>query len=170
MSISTRGYKTFDHTADIGLEIWGETFNAVFEEAGKALFSLIVESGEIVPRETFAIELSAESGEELFLKWLKELLYVFETKKMVLSEFNILNLEPCPSVTIESGNEDAGAVMTTNKFSSVSHGWVLVAKVGGERLDPAIHALGKEVKAITHHLYEFKKTNNSFQARVILDI
>ena len=142
MPNDARGFKTFDHTADIGLEIWGDTFNAIFEEVGKALFSLIVESGEIVPKERFAIELSAESGEDLFLKWLKELLYVFETKKMVFSEFRILNLEP----------------------------WTLTAEVGGERLDPRLHKLAHEVKAITRYLFEFKKTKAGFSARVIVDI
>lgn len=146
---STRGHRTFDHTADIGLEIWGDTFIAIFEEAGKALFSVILESKEVLPKNIFEIELKAESGEELFLKWLKELLYIFETKKIVFSEFNILTLAP--------EIKDAG-------------GWTLTAKALGEALNLDLHQLGKEVKAITRHQFEFNKTESGFRAQVILDI
>ena len=143
MSTKTiRGYQTFDHTADVGLEIWGDTFNAIFEEAGKALFGLILDSGKVVSKESFAIQLSSESGEELFFSWLKELLYIFDTKKVLLSDFTVLNLDP----------------------------WKLEAKVSGEKLDRAKHRLGHEVKAVTRHAFEFKKTKNGFYARIVLDI
>ncbi len=138
----TRGFKTFDHTADIGLEVWGDTFEAIFEEAAKGLFSLMAELSQVKIREVHTIELKAESGEELFMAWLKELLFIFDTKHILFSQFQVTNL-------------------------TFNH---LTAKVSGEKLDPKKHQLGKEAKAITRHQFEFKKTADGFRARVIIDI
>ncbi len=137
-----RGFKWFDHTADIGIEVWGDSFEAIFEEAARALFSLITDLDSVEPKETVLVELKAQSGEELFLVWLKELLFIFETKQLLLSKFQISHLA----------------------FNR------LQAKVTGERLNHSKHQLGHEVKAVTRHLFEFKKTASGFFAKVIVDI
>ena len=137
-----RGSKIFDHTADIGLEIWGDSFDAVFEEAAKALFGLMVDLKQVAPRESVAIELEAETGEELFIKWLKELLFIFDTKHLLLSQFQIEDL-------------------TFNR---------LKARISGEPLNKSKHRLGREVKAVTRHMFEFAKSPSGFRAKIILDI
>ncbi|MBI4387748.1 MAG: archease [Candidatus Omnitrophica bacterium] len=137
-----RGFKTFDHTADIGLEIWGDTFEAIYEESAKGLFSLMAKLSQVEPHETRTIELKEESGEELLMVWLKELLFIFDTEHLLLSQFQVVDI-------------------------TFNH---LTAKVSGEKLDSAKHQLGREVKAVTRHLFEFKKTSSGFSARVILDI
>ena len=78
----------------------------------------------------------------MFLTWLKELLFIFETQHLVLSEFKIQSL--------------------TSK--------TLVAEVGGEQLDPTKHALGREVKAVTMHQFKFGRDQDRYLAEVILDI
>ncbi len=140
--MKSRGHKTFDHTADVGIEAWGESFEAVFEEAAKALFGLMVDLTNVQAKETLKINLAAENGEELLLKWLKELLYLFDTKHLLLSEFKITRLD----------------------FKS------LQAEAKGEQLNSSKHDLGREVKAVTHHQFEFKKTSSGFNARFIVDI
>ena len=39
-------YETFEHTADLGLRIRADDLNTLFAEAGRALFSVIVENPE----------------------------------------------------------------------------------------------------------------------------
>ena len=136
------GYETFEHTADIGIRAWGREFAQVFEEAAKALFSVIVDLKTVSPRQELNVELAADSGEELFLAWLKELLFIFETKHLLLSQFKVLNL-------------------SLGKLS---------AKVSGEPLDNLKHALGREVKAVTLHQFKLIQDKSRYLAEVILDI
>lgn len=138
----THGFRTFDHTADIGLEIWGEDFNSIFEEAASGLFSLITDPASVEPKEQFEINIEADGGEALLLLWLKELLFIFETKRIAFSKFQIKEL-------------------------TFHH---LKALVFGEPINLIKHPAGREVKAVTHHQFEFEKTPNGFKARVILDI
>ncbi|MBI1978337.1 MAG: archease [Candidatus Omnitrophica bacterium] len=142
MNHISKGFETFEHTADIGIRAWGSEFTEVFEEAAKALFSVIAELNSVSPKEKFQIRLEAPSGEELFLKWLKELLFIFDSKHMVLSEFKILELTP-------------------EKLS---------AEVSGEQIDSKKHKLGYEVKAITHHQFKLVREKTRYLAEVILDI
>jgi SHS2 domain-containing protein len=137
-----RGHETFDHTADIGIRAWGNEFTEVFEEAGKALFEVIVDLKTVTPAHVHSITLSSDSGEELLLAWLKELLYIFDTERLVFVDFHISDLNS-----------------TT-----------LAAELKGEKLDSSKHALGREVKAITRHQFKLKKETSRYLAEVILDI
>ncbi len=136
-----RGYETFDHTADIGIRSWGSEFTEVFEEAAKALFSVIVDLETVTSNTSIHLKLEAESGEELFLKWLKELLFIFETKHLLFNQFKV---------------ELAGGKLT--------------AEISGEPLNNSKHKLGREVKAITLHQFKLAKEKSRYFAEVILDI
>ena len=148
------GYETFDHTADIGIRAWGSEFSQVFEEAAKALFSVIVDLKTVSPRQKVKIELAKDSGEELFLSWLKELLFIFETKHLLLSEFKIIDLNPASS----------------QSSPGLNPGYCLIAEVSGEVLNNNKHALGREVKAITLHQFKLVHDQGRYLAEVILDI
>lgn len=136
-----RGHETFDHTADIGIRAWGNEFSDVFEEAAEALFSIIVDLKSVTPSQTLHLELSAENGEELFIKWLKELLFIFETKHLIFKEFKV-------------------SLETTK----------LKAELSGEPLNNSKHILGREVKAITLHQFKLIQDKARYSAEVILDI
>ena len=138
----SHGYETFEHTADIGIRAWGSDVAQVFEEAAKALFSVIVDLGAVVSRQKLKIELTAESTEELFFKWLKELLFISETRHIFLSKFKVLDLSPEK----------------------------LVAEVQGEPINSQKHILGREVKAITRHQFKLVHDKSRYLAEVILDI
>ncbi|PIQ85750.1 MAG: archease [Candidatus Omnitrophica bacterium CG11_big_fil_rev_8_21_14_0_20_45_26] len=142
MPQSRRGFKAFDHTADLGFEVWGDTFESIFEEAASALFSVITDLDQIEANESRVIELRSTSGEELFLSWLKELLFLFEKERIVFSKFKI------EALTFEA----------------------LKAVIGGEKLTSTKHPLGREVKAVTDHQLLFRKTKKGFLARFIIDI
>ena len=136
------GCNSFEHTADIGIRAWGAEFSEVFEEAGKALFSVMAELDSVSPKERLKVELAADSGEELFLKWLKELLFIFDTKRLLLCEFRVLDLRSTR----------------------------LAAEMAGEKLDNSKHKLGREVKAVTRHQFKLAREKARYLAEVILDI
>jgi SHS2 domain-containing protein len=135
-------FEVFDHTADLGLRIHASDLNGLFAEAGRALLSVIVsnpESGE--PRESLALHIAGSDLEYLFVDWLDELLFLFESKRFLASEF-------------ETQRDDTG----------------LSATVRGEPCDPARHVLAHEVKAVTYHGLEVEQSSDGWRAEVILDI
>lgn len=136
------GFELVDHTADIGLRVWGPTAAEVFEEAGRGLFSLVCDPLRRGELETVDLELEAEAMDLLLAAWLNELLYVFEARKLVLTEFEVLGL----------GERS------------------LRARVAGEPLDPGRHVLCGGVKAATLHELKLERRDDGWEGFVLLDV
>lgn len=135
-------FRTFAHTADAGLHIEAEDLNALFAEAGRALFSLIVANADAVePRTEMEITVDGSDREYLMVDWLSELLFLFESQQLLLCGFRI-------SVTADG----------------------LAATVSGEGVDERRHRLEHEVKAITYHDLMVTQSADKWTARVIVDI
>ncbi len=134
------GYYLFDHTADLGIEIYSKSPNGVFELLGKALFSEIIE-GEIRVEKSYDVKISGNSKEELLVKFVNELLYLFEVKELIFSEFS------CEL------RED-----------------ILFCRCYGERFDPNRHIQKREIKAATYHKIFFGKKGEMWNAKIIFDI
>ncbi len=79
-------YQLIDHTGDIGIDVSAPTLEALFAEAGRALFEILVEAspGAGTPEE-FPV-LGADPPEEL-REFLAELLYRFSAERKVYGEF-----------------------------------------------------------------------------------
>jgi SHS2 domain-containing protein len=135
-------YETFDHTADLGLRIRAADLNTLFAEAGRALFSILVEDLDtIAPRHQLDVTIAGSDREYLLFDWLKELLYRFEVEHLLLSRF---------SVTVGADGLQGSA-------------W-------GEPIDPGRHELVHEVKAITYHGLRVERMPDGWLAEVIVDI
>ena len=135
-------YEIFDHTADLGLRIRADDLNALFAEAGCALFSVIVENlDEVRPDREVAFEIEAEGTEELLRDWLAELLWRFYADHLLLARFNV-----------------------------EVHGTQLKATARGETVDPKRHQLDAEIKAITYHGLKVEHGADGWLAEVIVDV
>lgn len=135
-------FETFDHTADIGLRISAATLEELFVDAARGLMSLLVENvDDIRPTLTETIQLVGTDVDYLLFDWLNELLFRFETRRLLCGEFTVrLN---------EQG---------------------LDATIRGEPCDRSRHRLAHEVKAITYHGLSVEPTECGWQAELILDI
>jgi SHS2 domain-containing protein len=137
-------YEVFEHTADIGLRVNAATPEELFIDSGRGFFSLIVNNlDDVKPRESIEIKVPGSKDEldYLLVDWLNELLYLFDSRQLLLDEFAV-------SLT------DFG----------------LQATVRGESFDAARHRLEHELKAITYHGLKVEKTAEGWLAEVILDI
>ncbi len=135
-------YEVFEHTADLGLRVRARDLNELFADAGKGLFSIIVENlADVQPEQSASIRIEGQDREYLLFDWLNELLYRFDSGHLVLSQFEVQV-------------DDAG----------------LNATVRGEPLDPDRHRLDHEVKAITYHGLKVKQAADEWEAEVIVDI
>jgi SHS2 domain-containing protein len=135
-------YETFEHTADLGLRVRAPDLNTLFAEAGRGLFSIVVENLDAVrPRITRQFEIAGTDRTYLLFDWLNELLFVCDTERTALAEFEVQ--------------------VTERGLSAVAR---------GEPLDPARHILTHEIKAITYHQLKVEPTSDGWLAEVIVDI
>ena len=83
-------HETFEHTADLGLRVRAGSLNELFAEAGRALFSVIVDDLASVNQvREVKVELTGDEPEYLLFDWLKELLYFFDAEHLLLSRFEV---------------------------------------------------------------------------------
>ena len=115
-------FEELDHTADVGIRAYGESVDELFANAAAGMFSLITDLDKVNPVGEYEVRLEARDLKSLLFDFLSELLYVHETEKVLLSEFDV-------------------------KVTAVA----LDARARGERIDRARHALHLNVKAVTYH-------------------
>ena len=137
-------HETFDHTADVGLRIWGDDPEDLFRTAAEALFDYVIVNREALKAAEFeTVELFSDSLGDLLVEWLGELIFRAETRHKLYVEFD-LKIAP--------------------------DGKTLKARIGGERIDPSRHQLDHEIKAVTRHGLVFRQEGTGYLAEVILDI
>jgi len=135
-------FEILDHTADIGIIVYGEDLKALFENAGEAFFHLITDMKRVRRSVRRRIEIRKESLERLMVDWLSELLYLHDVEYLLFREFKI-----------ESVGEDG-----------------LRAVVRGEPFQKGVHVIKTEVKAVTYHQIEVRKENGKWRAQIIFDL
>jgi SHS2 domain-containing protein len=141
-------YKLFNHTADIGCEIFGKTRKELFANGVAALFDLMLERGtsseanEKPALETKSITVEGIDLEDLFINFLREVLYLFNGERWVVIDCHPLKV--------------------TNKH--------IVAQLTGEPYIRTKHQVKMEIKAVTYHGLSVKKTKTGWKGRVIFDV
>jgi len=135
-------YEFFEHTADLGLRIQAATLEALLTDAAHGLLAMLVANPDAVrPLQSKTIKIAAEEPAYLLFDWLNELLYAFESDKLLLSAFDL---------KLDKG-----------QITAICH---------GEPMEAGRHQMDHEVKAITYHGLKVEKTLDGFYAEVIVDI
>lgn len=137
-----KNYKIFDHTADIGIEVWGKTKKELFTNAVQAMFDLMVDIQCINTIEEKIVKIAGADMEDLLVNFLREVLYLFNGKKWLVKKCKLLELR-------------AGHV---------------VAQLQGESYNSQKHQLKKEIKAVTYHGLSVEKKVRGWKAKVIFDV
>jgi SHS2 domain-containing protein len=140
-------YEIFEHTADLGLCVRAESLSELMADAARGLFSMIVANLDAVHpvvERTYCID--GDEHDLLLFDWLNELLYTFETERVLLAEFDVALAE------------------------SAETNLRLAATCRGETMDAARHCLDHEVKAITYHTLSVMQRHGQWVAEVIVDI
>jgi SHS2 domain-containing protein len=135
-------FEVFEHTADLGLRIRAASRTELFVEAARGLFSVLsanLQAVRCVEQRTF--EIPGDQDDYLLFDWLNELLYTFDTERLLLVEYEI--------------DLDGGG---------------LRAIARGEPIDRTRHDLDHEVKAITYHGLQVTQDHDGWLAEVIVDI
>jgi SHS2 domain-containing protein len=144
-SLTVRGIKRFeilDHTADIGITVYGENLNSLFENAAEGFFHLITDLRKVRLRTERKIEIGGESLERLMVDWLSELLYLHDVENLLFKRFHV-----------ESLGEEG-----------------LKARAKGEFFQEGVHVIKTGVKAVTYHQIEVRQEEGGWRARIIFDL
>ncbi|MBW4443748.1 MAG: archease [Plectolyngbya sp. WJT66-NPBG17] len=133
-------------TADIAFHAWGTDLEEVFKAAGDAVMNTMIENLDaIAPSQTRTFNLEDDALDLLLFNFLQEFVYYKDSELLLLR---------AQQVQIE-------------EQASIYH---LSATTQGEQLDRDRHHQRVDVKAVTLHQFELKKTDTGWSAQVILDI
>ena len=135
-------FEQVEHTADIALRIYGETLEQLFAHAAEALFTTLGTYRWKEESVRHTVTLEAAGHEELLHDWLAQLNYMHQTRREVYCRFDVRHV--CDRR--------------------------LEATIAGEAIDPQLHSIEIEIKAVTYHKLSVKKTEQGWQAFVIFDI
>jgi len=137
-----RRYKVLDHTADLGAYFYGANPQEVFVNAGLALFSLMLDRPPRQGKATEKVALEGTDPEDLLVRWLNELLYLFHVREQVVV-----------NITMKDFRENAlTSVLTLAPFDLEAQG------------------VKNEIKAATYHQIALEPIKNGWRARVIFDL
>lgn len=138
-------FRYFDHTGDIGIDLWAGDLPGLFAAAAAA-FTETLTAGERVERRTRAT-VSREAGglDLLLLDWVSELVYRFDAFAWLTRQADV-------------------------RVARRGEVWALYATLEGERRDPGRHPLKVLVKAVTYHELLVEETAEGWRARLVLDI
>jgi SHS2 domain-containing protein len=131
-----------EHPSDLGIEARGRTPAEAFINAATGLMSVILDISSVEARESREIQVSASDREQLLVKWLSEVLFLYDGQGFVPKEFLF------------------------TQFNQES----LMAQVRGEMFSPAKHRTRMDVKAVTYHQLSVRAGEAGTVVRVFLDI
>ena len=138
----SKRYKQIDHTADFGIHVFGTDPVELFANAAFATFDVLTEIDLLESRKTTNLRVTGDDWSDLMVNWLRELLYFWNGKELLVKKTRILTL---------SENE-------------------LSANVELDPFDPDRHEIKIEIKAVTYHQIQVSSGPEGWEARVIFDV
>jgi len=131
-----------DHTADLGIMVRGTDLYNLFERAAKSMMQVMVKSKPSRKTNSTKLSVDGEDLAELMVRWLGEILYLFEGEKEVVTDVGIDSISP----------SHLDATLETVSF------------------DPNLHEILREIKAVTFHQIEVVEKGDYWETRIIFDL
>jgi len=139
-------FEQIDEGGDVGLKVRGKKLEELFENAAKGLFGLITDINTIEIKENRQLTIDADNKEDLLVKWLNDLIFIFDSGGFVARKFDI----------------------AINQFKDKS--LILKAILQGGNFDPGRHESRLLIKAATYHNLSITEKNGMWEAIIIFDI
>lgn len=137
-------FEFIEHTADIGVRVYGKSLEDLFQNCAQTLLSLLIDHKPAEKIEERII-LEAETLEELLVTWLNELISLFYTYKFLPAEYDI---------AIEKDDKKK----------------ILRSVIKGEEFSPYENKMNREIKAATYHNLKIEKDSFGYKAEIIFDV
>lgn len=143
-----------EHTSDIGISVIADTLKELFEKSAYGMFSLLVDKmKEVFCKKKLKIKVDGIDPESLLVNWLNELLYVYNTKKMLFSKFKL-------NIYSDKNRRDKNKEILK-----------LSAEIFGEKIIPQKHNICIEIKSATYHNLKIQRlVSGKYQTQIIFDV
>lgn len=136
------GYRVFDHTADLGVEVSAATIEELYAAAAFALFDLLTDLSTVRAGIAREIVVTGEDPADLLVNFLREVLYMWNGGGLLIKSCLIREATPQR----------------------------LKAVLRGETFDSGRHRIKQEIKAVTYHQATVCETEKGFVAKVVFDV
>ena len=134
--------ETFDHTADVGLAARADSPEELLEVLAECMCDLVCPRKNVAHENMRTITVEAPDFEALTVDFLDEVLGAIQIDRFAVASVRVVGLAP------------TGAA----------------AELIGADLDPELHEILTEIKAVTYHELEVVERDGQWTARVILDL
>jgi SHS2 domain-containing protein len=142
MNFTPLTYQIIDHTADLGIIVQGTDEKNLFIRAAQAMTDLMVK-GDISKKTVIKdVSLQGEDFPDLMVRWLGEILYLFDGENLIVNSIKIKSISPTK----------LKSTLTLTSFETEHH------------------QVKREIKAVTYHQISVDQVNDGWEARVIFDI
>jgi SHS2 domain-containing protein len=135
-------FEVFDHTADVGIQAYGQTLAELFMHAAQGMESLLVPPEQVRTAVHREITVEGHDTLSLLIAWLNELIFLFDTEYLLFRDFEL------------------------SALSETS----LTARAFGEPYDSTRHELSCGIKAATWHEAAVIDIAEGYSARIIFDL
>lgn len=135
-------FNVLEHTADLGIEVRGKDLKGLFADAALAFTNLMLKVTKSGATGSRKISISGEDLPDLMVRWLGEILYVFEVNREILTGLQIVLISDTR----------------------------LEAELGTRRYDSRLDEIIYEIKAVTYHQISVLEKEGHWEARVIFDL
>ena len=142
MNSNPVSYEIIDHTADLGMVVKGADARDLFTNAAYAMSDLMIEGDMGGKGAKRRITIEGDDYSDLMVRWLGEILYLFDGEHLVVNRIKIKSISP-------------------SRLEST----LTVAS-----LDKGHHEILREIKAVTYHQITVEEKPHGWEARVIFDI
>jgi len=131
-----------DHTADLGIHVYGNTQIDLFSHAALALMNFVTDLKRVRKRLKKSVVIEGSDPTDLFINFLREILYLINGEGFLFRDISL-------------------------DMASSGHLHVLMK---GEYIDNQRHEIKTEIKAVTYHQAAVMQTNRGWQGKVIFDV
>jgi len=135
-------FEHFEHTADVGIAAWGDSFGELYEALAEGLAEFICARPTVTASQERELTVQAEDAEALAVDFLSAVLNLIQVDRFMVARVRVT----------EAGEHHIEATLL------------------GEPYNPARHEIHTEVKAVTYHLLRVAKEADRWTGRVVLDL
>lgn len=145
------GFRTFDHTGDLGIEVWAPSPERLFARAALAVLAQVAEIPGGAPGPS-----DPSPGPEVRIRLARS-----------GTDPGDLLVDLCNAALLEA---DVQRVIWTRAEVAFAGPGRLEADLSGPRRDPRRQVFLREIKAVSHHGLELDLTPGRCRCRLVLDV
>ena len=127
------GYRQLEHTADLALEIWAGSEQALFAEGARALIEIMTEGEPQEGVDRRQLEVDALDAEDRLVRWLNEILVLAVAEGFLFTQLERLELRDGGLTAAVLGKEGAGDRIRAELKSVTYHDLLLAREADGWR-------------------------------------